>query len=122
MAGTGLGASEGFGGSQLRRLFLPGLIAAAGLHAYFPARVLAGIGKSLELSQNLVFIVEVIIYGFLLSSGAKPIFYLYEGFLAPWLTSMAGAWNRRKVQRLQIELGRLYEQQKTDSPRAAEIL
>jgi hypothetical protein len=119
--GSGLSTSAGFSSAQLRRLFLPGLIAAVGLHAYRPIAITATLSKPLSLNENVMFLVEVIFYGFLISSAAKPIFYLYEGFRAPWLTLPAKRWNSRKLTRLQYELQELFAHNAQNSERAERI-
>lgn len=114
------GLSAGFGSAQLQRLLLPGLVAAAGLHAYLP-RFATRLGAPLELNGNAIFVVEVILYGFLISTAATPIIYIYEGFRAPWLTRPAKACNSAKLKRFLAELVELYTEKKEESERAERI-
>ncbi len=116
-----LSASEGFSASQLRRAFLPGLIAAIGLHAYLPATVATSLGRPFELNANVIFLIEVVLYGFLITSSATPIFYLYEGFSAAWLTRPARVWHEWKVARCQATLKHLYDHNAQESERARQI-
>lgn len=106
---TGLSTiAEGFGASQLRRFFLPGLIAAIGLHLHFPAKLLHNLEGPYAITSTVLFFIEVVLFGFLLTSAAVPIFHLYEGFLLPWLTKPARIWNERRVSSLQGKLYDLY--------------
>jgi hypothetical protein len=117
---TGLSAAEGLGTSQLRRFFLPGLIAAVGLHLYLPARLLHGLEGPYGVNSTVVFLVEVVLFGFLITSAIIPIFHLYEGFLLPWLTKPARFWNERKVFLLQEELHDLYANKSLDNMSSVE--
>jgi len=116
---SGFSAAEGLGTSQLRRFFLPGLIAAVGLHHYLPPRLLHELGETYGLTSTVLLIGEVILFGLLISSATIPIFHLYEGFLLPWLTKPAKIWNEWRVDYLGEKLRKLYANKALDeiSPR-----
>lgn len=103
---AGFNIEEGLDPTQLRRYFLPGLVAAVGLYKYFPPASFTLPGFA--LGGVVVFVALLAGFGFLLTTTARPIFYLYEGFRLPILTRMAFAWNRRRVARWQNELNDLY--------------
>jgi len=117
---TGLSAAEGFGASQLRRFFLPGLISAIGLHTHFPAKLLHNLEGSYGITSTVLFLVEVVLFGFVITSAIVPIFHLFEGFLLPWLTKPAEIWNRWRVFNLQTELHELYGSKSLDDMSATE--
>lgn len=121
MAETGGLSSVGFSGAQLRRLLMPGLIAAIGLHAYQPLAIVTDFTKSLSVDQNVLFLIEVTLFGFLLSSASKLIFYVYEGFRLPWLTWPSKFYITRKLERLQDRLGELYKEGKQGNKEAEGI-
>jgi hypothetical protein len=114
-------SSAGFSGAQLKRLLLPGLIASIGLHAYRPLAIVSDFTKPLEIDQNVLFFIEVILFGFLLSSSSRTIFYIYEGFRLPWITWPAKLWTARKVLRRQSRLEDLFEKGMQGSAEAERI-
>lgn len=118
---SGLSATSALSSSQLRRAFLPGLIAAVGLHAYLPATIATRIGRPLGLNANVIFLIELTLYGFLITSGTTPIIYAYEGFRVTWLTRLAKAWHVRKADRYQTRLQELHKQGAAESERAQRL-
>jgi hypothetical protein len=117
-----LDVAEGLGSSQFRRFFLPGIIAAVGLHAYIPSYLSEYLKTQHAVTQPILLGVEVLLFGLLLSSAAVPIFYLYEGFLLSWLTVPARLWNERRVKKQQEKLEIIYQERDASalSPREIE--
>ena len=91
-----------------------------GLHAYLPTRIVR-LSAPLELNGTTIFLVEVILYGFVISSAATVLFHVYEGFRAPWVTRAVELRNAEKVQRLQAEIQGLFKRQQEGSERAQSI-
>jgi hypothetical protein len=102
-----LSASQGFDAGQIRRLFLGGLVAAAGLHPYI-ANVEAGLMRLYGLQGGVLLLIEVICFGLLLTSALRPIFFVYEGFRLRWLTWPARKWNEWRVSQAWTKLHRLF--------------
>lgn len=114
-----LSAAEGLGTSQLRRFFLPGLIAAVGIHPHLPLGLLHELNSSYGMTSTIVFVAEVVLLGFLITSATVSIFQIYEGFSLAWLTRPARIWNEWRVSRLQTEVRKLYASSESD--RVAEL-
>jgi hypothetical protein len=102
-----------FSSDIFRRVVLPGIVLSGGLHPfvspYFPAiSQLYGIG-----STSLI-VAEILVLGLVVSSGVQWIYYVYEGFRLPWLTSFAWKINHARVEAYQrrsqqIRAGRDFE-------------
>jgi hypothetical protein len=101
-------AADAFDAARMRRFVLPGVVLAFGVHPY----VVSWVGEPLVLTFNLtglvLFLVETIFLGLLITSAATPIFYVYEGFRFKWLTHLARRRNEAKVKRLIKEQASIY--------------
>lgn len=94
---------EAFSSGGFRRVILPGIVLTLGLHP-----LLNGLTKSVAPTYGItepavVLIAEVILLGLVLSSCINWIYYVYEGFKLPWLTALAGKWNKRHLAASVIE-------------------
>jgi hypothetical protein len=90
---------EAFSSTGFRRVILPGIVLAMGIHPLIVG-FLPSIEKVYGLSSSILLAIEVIAFGLALSSGLQWIYYLFEGFRAPQLTSLAGKQNRAILQKL----------------------
>jgi hypothetical protein len=90
---------DAFASETFRRVILPGIVLAAGLHPL--VSVLAPFIDSLYgLAASVLLVAEVVFFGLVVSSATQWIYYVYEGFRLQPLTAFAGRANRRRVQRL----------------------
>jgi hypothetical protein len=91
-------ASEVLGGARFRRLALPGLVLALGIHPYLMSLLGSWLTRTYAVSGPVLFVIEVALFGMLISSAVTPIYYLYEGFSQKWLTLYAKRLNHRRVE------------------------
>ena len=79
-------ASEVLGAAQFRRVAFPGLVFALGIHPF----LMSWFGDDLKVmygaSGTVLFLIQVVFWGMLVSSGTKDIYYIYEGFKFRWIT------------------------------------
>lgn len=104
---------EAFSAGGFRRVVMPGIVLAIGLHPIID-RWLPAIRFTYGVNAPVLLVAEVIFFGLFASSGVNWIYYLYEGYRLPWVTALAGRINQRKVSRLQrqrrqIQAGRPYD-------------
>lgn len=95
-----------FSAESFRRVVLPGLIVALGVHPSISASAnflhyLYGIGSTTLL------VVEIIVFGLALSSAIQFVYYVYEGIVLEPLTSFARRRNQLRVERLTRVTGEL---------------
>jgi hypothetical protein len=101
-------ATDALEKTALRKVLVPGVILALATHPHV-AHLEAESQAFAGLSDLSIFVTEVVVLGVLISSATKPIYYVYEGFLLPWLTWPARKWNESRCARLKARLGKLYE-------------
>ena len=88
-----------FSSDTFRRVVLPGIVLAAGIHPLIMKFIL--VAESLYgISALGMLLSEVVIFGLAVSSAVQWIFYVYEGFRLSWLTTLALRANKRRVERL----------------------
>ena len=91
---------EAFAGSGFRRVVLPGIVLAAGIHPIF-SDGLKFVAAVYGLDTTVLLITEVVFFGLLVSSWVKQIYYLFEGFRLPQLTAWGLKRQRKKLSRLE---------------------
>jgi hypothetical protein len=88
-----------FSSDTFRRVVLPGIVLAAGIHPLIMKFIL--VAESLYgLSALAMLVSEVVVFGLAVSSAIQWIFYVYEGFRLSWLTKFALQANERRVKTL----------------------
>ncbi len=88
---------EAFSSTGFRGVVLPGVVFTIGVHPLF-ANVLRRFQSLYGISESAILLVaEVIVWGLLISSATNGIYYVYEGFSWPWLTSLARRSNERRL-------------------------
>jgi hypothetical protein len=71
--------------NRLRTVGLPGLILALAFHPFLAKWVSAG-ADVYGLEATAIFVAEIILFGLLISSAVRWIYYIYEGYHGAWLT------------------------------------
>ncbi|MBW8878428.1 MAG: hypothetical protein JF614_26005, partial [Acidobacteria bacterium] len=94
-------ASEVLDGDFLRRIILPGAVAASYAHPYLRSWLVPMTHKQYGLEVGLVLLAEAVFFGLLVSSATVPIFQVYEGFRLRRLTRCAEWWNRKRLKKLE---------------------
>jgi hypothetical protein len=105
---------DAFSSAGFRRVVLPGIVITVGAHPLLkPA--LPFVHEMYGIEPNTLIIIEVILYGLLLSSSIQWIYYLYEGFRGSWFTKWASSYSEARVSKLceelrQVQAGKDWEQ------------
>jgi hypothetical protein len=103
---------EAFASGTVRRVILPGIVLAAGVHPLIST--LAPIIDSLYgVGTSVLFVAEVVFFGLIVSSATQWIYYVYEGFRLQLLTTLAGPANQRRVRQLSELMNQLQTQLQT---------
>jgi hypothetical protein len=97
---------DAFASESFRRVILPGIVLAAGLHPLV-SNVAPFIGSLYGLAAPILLVAEVIFFGLVVSSATQWIYYVYEGFRLQPLTILASRANQRRVRRLNELMDRL---------------
>lgn len=87
---------DAFASATFRRVVLPGIVMAAGVHPLL-SRWTPAIERLYGIGPTVFIIAEVIVLGLAVSSTLQWIYYVYEGFRLEWLTALAGRLNRRTL-------------------------
>ena len=93
-----------FGG--FRRVILPGVVLAAGAHPLLKL-ALPFIHNMYGVDNSALLVIEVIMFGLLLSSGVQWVYYVYEGFRKTALTELSRRRSVRRVAKLNLDLSQL---------------
>jgi hypothetical protein len=88
-----------FSSATFRRVILPGIILAAGIHPLIMKFILV-VESLYGISALGMLVSEVVLFGLAVSIATQRIFYVYEGFRLPWLTKFALHANERRVEKL----------------------
>jgi hypothetical protein len=89
-----------FASEALRRVILPGIVLAIGVHPLIGRLVSVPLESLYGVSPTVLFVTEIVFFGLILSSAVQWVYYVYEGFRLRALTGLAGRINRRRVQKL----------------------
>src|SRR5712692_9167628 len=89
---------DAFASDIFRRVILPGIVLACGLHPLISRRT-AAVQDLYGIGPTTLFVSEIIVLGLGISSAIQWIYYVYEGFRQEWLTALAGKLIRSRLAR-----------------------
>jgi len=109
------GLADALGASLVLRIIVPGSIAMLGVHPFVSAYLLKPLGNAYGVSPTVAMLVEVAVLGLLLQAAARPIYFVYEGYLFRSLFRPSVARYQERVDRkAQRYVGLLSDDAKTD--------
>jgi hypothetical protein len=91
--------AEAFSSAGFRRVVLPGVVFTIGTHPIVAGMLRRFQGLYGVQDSTILLVSEVIVWGLLISSATKRVYYVYEGFAWPWLTRLARWWNERRLRK-----------------------
>lgn len=98
---------ESVGEFRFRRIFFPGVVAAAGLHPYVMGWAKGYLAEHYGITSTLLLVVETFIFGLVVSSATSFSLFVIEGFKWRWMTCWMWPFESEKVQRMSQELASL---------------
>ncbi len=101
--------SEVFGTSGIRRVILPGLVVALCVHPYLVHWIGDAPLLTYGFGTTTLLIAEVALFGLIISSAVRPIYYVYEGIVARGLTLPAKVWNSWRFEKARGQLAEIYK-------------
>jgi len=87
---------EAFASDSFRRVILPGIVLAIGIHPLISTWEVV-IESIYGIGPTVLLVAEVVLCGLLISSATQWIYYVYEGFRLSSLTALARQANERKL-------------------------
>ena len=74
---------DALGMHRLRRIGVPGVILALGVHPLMAAWLNAYVQRTYGFTTTVIFIAEIFVFGVIASGATTFVYHLYEGFRIP---------------------------------------
>lgn len=110
-----MNTAEVLGGFYLRRIVLPGAIAAVAIHPFVAGVFEISGAEGLSLDKAVALALEVTVLGMLFTLVIDKIIYSYEGFALPRLTSWMYYRHEQRIAKKITELSSLVNNAKTSA-------